>query len=69
MESLPALAAYPFAVGATLRAELAAHRLGRAVAALLQGRRAVRARSKDVVLARNLRCFVAEAEAAAGAAH
>ena len=54
VESLPALAAYPFAVGATLEAEVAAHRLGRAVAALAT-RRAVRARHKDVVLARNLR--------------
>ena len=71
--SLPSLAAYPFAVGANLKAEVAAHRLGRVVAALpgLRARlkwSAVRARYKDAVLARNLQCVVAEAEAAAGPA-
>ena len=58
VESLPALAAAPPS-GATLQAEVAAHRLGRVVAALPGLRR--RWRSKDVVLARNLQCVVAGA--------
>ena len=69
--SLPSLAAYPFAVGANLKAEVAAHRLGGVVAGLpgLRARlkwTAVRARYKDVVLARNLQCVVAEAAASRG---